>query len=52
MKPAAIKVLLAFRDAIPVFQGHGDELRLDPGVDPAGIEWTLCCGNVATCCAG
>lgn len=34
MKPQAIKVLMAFDEAIPIFQGHGIELRVDPAVDP------------------
>lgn len=38
MKPAAIKVLLAFDEAIPVYQGRGVELRLDPALDPARLD--------------
>ena len=34
MKPQAIKVLMAFDDAVPIFQGFGIELRIDPSVDP------------------
>jgi hypothetical protein len=29
MKSQAIKVLMAFDDAIPIFQAHGLELRVD-----------------------
>lgn len=38
MKPAAIKVLMAFDEAIPIFQAHGLELRVDPSVEPASID--------------
>ena len=38
MKPAAIKVLLAFDEAIPVYQGRGVELRLDLALDPAHLD--------------
>jgi len=34
MKPQAIKVLMAFDEAIPIFQGFGVELRVDPTIDP------------------
>jgi DNA-binding transcriptional MerR regulator len=39
MKPAAIKVLMAFDEALPIFQGLGLELRLDPSVDPQTIDF-------------
>ena len=38
MKPQAIKVLMAFDDAIPIFQDHGLELRVDPSLDPKKIN--------------
>ncbi len=38
MKPAAIKVLMAFDEAIPIYQTNGIELRIDPSVDPASIN--------------
>jgi len=38
MKPAAIKVLMAFDEALPIFQGLGFELRIDPSVDPETID--------------
>jgi len=38
MKPAAIKVLLAFDEAIPVYQAGGIELRIDPSLDPSKID--------------
>ena len=38
MKPAAIKVLMAFGEALPIFQGLGLELRIDPSVDPKTIN--------------
>lgn len=38
MKPAAVKVLMAFDDALPIHQARGVELRVDPSVDPASID--------------
>ena len=38
MKPAAIKVLLAFGEAIPVYQARGIELRIDPSVDLRSLD--------------
>lgn len=38
MKPAAIRVLMAFDEALPIFQGLGLELRIDPSVDPDSID--------------
>lgn len=38
MKPAAIKVLMAFDDAIPIFQARGLELRVDPALEPKTID--------------
>lgn len=38
MKPGSIKVLMAFDDAIPILQGHGVELRIDPQVPPEELE--------------
>ena len=38
MKPASIKVLMAFDDAVPIAQSGGVELRIDPSVEPASID--------------
>jgi hypothetical protein len=38
MKPASIKVLMAFDDAVPIAQSGGAELRIDPSVEPASID--------------
>ena len=38
MKAAAIKVLMAFDDALPILQAHGIELRVDPSVDANAID--------------
>lgn len=38
MKPASIKVLMAFDDAIPILQAQGVELRIDPAVKPDDID--------------
>jgi len=38
MKPSAIKVLMEFDEAIPIFQHAGVELRVDPSVDPQSID--------------
>ena len=38
MKPSAIKVLMEFDEAIPIFQQGGVELRVDPSVDPQSID--------------
>lgn len=38
MKPAAVKVLMAFDDAIPIHQAGGVEVRVDPAVDPGSID--------------
>lgn len=38
MKPSAIRVLMAFDDALPIFQGPGVELRVDPALDPARLD--------------
>ncbi len=38
MKPAAIKVLIAFDEAVPIFQENGIELRADPANDPQNIN--------------
>ena len=46
MKPAAIKVLLAFDEAIPVYQGGGVELRIDPALDPARIDVDALLGEI------
>ncbi len=38
MKPSAVKVLMAFDEAIPILQAHGIELRVDSSVDPSTID--------------
>jgi hypothetical protein len=38
MKPSAIKVLMEFDEAIPIFQQAGVEVRVDPSVDPRSID--------------
>jgi DNA-binding transcriptional MerR regulator len=38
MKPSAIKVLMEFDEAIPIFQQAGVELRVDPSVDSGSIN--------------
>ncbi len=38
MKPAAIKVLMAFDEAIPIYQSTGIELRVDASIDPTSID--------------
>lgn len=38
MKPASIKVLMAFDDAVPILQEQGVELRVAPHVDPKTIN--------------
>lgn len=38
MKPQAIKVLMAFDDAIPIYQSFGIELRIDPSSDVSKID--------------
>lgn len=38
MKPAAVKVLMAFDDAIPIHQAGGVELRVDPSLDPGALD--------------
>lgn len=38
MKPSAVKVLMAFDEAIPILQARGVELRVDPSVDPGTID--------------
>jgi DNA-binding transcriptional MerR regulator len=38
MKPSAIKVLMEFDEAIPIFQQAGVEVRVDPSVDPQSID--------------
>ena len=38
IKPSAIKVLMAFDEAIPIVQARGVELRVDPSVDPRTID--------------
>jgi DNA-binding transcriptional MerR regulator len=38
MKPSAIRVLMEFDEAIPIFQQAGVEVRVDPSVDPRSID--------------
>jgi len=38
MKPQAIKVLMAFDEAIPIYQNLGVELRIDPSADISKID--------------
>jgi len=38
MKPASIKVLMAFDEAVPILQEQGVELRVGPGADPATLD--------------
>lgn len=38
MKPASIKVLMAFDEAIPILQSRGIEVRVDPLVEPSSID--------------
>ena len=38
MKPSAVKVLMAFDEALPVFQANGVEVRIDPSVDPSALN--------------
>ena len=38
MKPGSIKVLMAFDDAIPIFQGSAVELRVDPEARPEELD--------------
>jgi DNA-binding transcriptional MerR regulator len=48
MKPAAIKVLMAFDEAIPIFQANGLELRVDPSVERASIDIEQALADIAT----
>ncbi len=47
MKPAAIKVLMAFDEAIPIVQTPGLELRVDPSVDPRRIDVDAALAEIA-----
>lgn len=38
MKPASIKVLMAFDDAVPIVQSGGVELRVSPDISPDAID--------------
>ena len=38
MKPASIKVLMAFDDAVPIVQAGGVELRVSPDIAPEAID--------------
>ena len=48
MKPSAIKVLMAFDEAIPILQARGVELRVDPSVDPRTIDVDAVFADVRT----
>lgn len=48
MKPAAIKVLLAFDEAIPVYQGPGVELRIDPGLNLGSLDIETLLAEIGT----
>ena len=38
MKPASIQVLMAFDDAVPIYQSGGVELRVGPTPNPADVN--------------
>jgi DNA-binding transcriptional MerR regulator len=38
MKPGSIKVLMAFDDAVPIFQDMGVELRVGSAFDPSAVN--------------
>ena len=38
MKPASIKVLMTFDDAVPILQEQGVEVRMGPSVDPSTLD--------------
>ena len=38
MKPSAIKALMEFDEAIPIFQQAGVEVRVDPSVDTQSMD--------------
>jgi DNA-binding transcriptional MerR regulator len=38
MKPSAVKVLMAFDEAIPILQSGGIEVRVDPSIPPQSID--------------
>ncbi|MCW1918022.1 helix-turn-helix domain-containing protein [Rhodobacter sp. KR11] len=38
MKPASIKVLMSFDQAIPIFQASGVELRIAASAEPVDVE--------------
>ena len=38
MKPASIRVLMAFDDAVPIVQSGGVELRVSPDAAPEDID--------------
>ena len=46
MKPASIKVLMAFDDAVPILQEQGVELRVAAGVDPAKLDLEALVQNI------
>lgn len=47
MKPASIKVLLAFDGAIPIMQSQGIELRISPLIDPEDINLELAMSEIS-----
>ena len=48
MKPASIKVLMAFDDAVPIVQSGGVELRVSPDIAPEAIDVDAVVAEVAS----
>ena len=48
MKPASIKVLMAFDDVVPIVQSEGLELRIDPSIAPKNIDVDAALEGIAT----
>ena len=47
MKPASIKVLMAFDDAVPIVQSGGIEVRVDPKIAPESIDKDAVLADIA-----
>jgi DNA-binding transcriptional MerR regulator len=47
MKPASIKVLMAFDDAVPIVQSGGVELRVSPDIAPEAIDIDAVLADIA-----
>jgi hypothetical protein len=47
MKPASIKVLMAFDDAVPIAQSGGVELRVSPDIAPDAIDIDAVLADIA-----